>query len=261
MLKIGSIWFAGSLAILAISLGIVLTLTSREYGRGFALEEELGRRYEGLDAYRLPADGRTPPDRVARFLAVRRALAPKCPEITGLVGAFVDVRTTAEGHDPDVPDLFGKIGRAVRRIPSLGVAFGEYVTGRNRALAAEGMGLGEYSWLYVASYFALLGQQPIPALDREGQATLFERRIYPDIARLVGRHVEETNLTGGPWVEELARLRADRSRVPFRGALPPEVAAPFEPARTELAATACPAAAELDLTTTVRRGRFWYDHQ
>lgn len=146
-------------------------------------------------------------------------------------------------------------------MPSLGLVFGRYVEDRNKALLEHRMGLAEYSWLYIVCYFAVLGQPPTTVLEEPARQAIFEDRLYPGMARAIERHIAETGMTTGPWVEELARLREQPARVPFSGNLPPEPAASVEPYRAVLAALACPAAAELDVTITVRRGLIGYDHR
>jgi hypothetical protein len=198
---------------------------------------------------------------MARFLAVRRALMPRCGEVTETTGSFRKIEAAAAADAPDLGDIFRRVGDVVSRMPRLGIVFGAYVNDRNLALLDQGMGLGEYTWIYVVSYFGFLGQPPARLLDEPNRQKVFEDRVYPEIARVIDRHIKDAGLTTGPWAEELARLRADRGRVPFAGNLPPELAGSLEASRAALAAAACPAAAELDMTITVRRSAIGYDHR
>jgi hypothetical protein len=251
---------AVALVLAAVMAGIV-TLTYQHYGRDIAIQTEVEQRLGSRDAYRVPPDGTLSADRVGRFLAIRRALAPRCGNVTEITGSFRSVLEDARGGQPDVGSLVSRVVAAARRVPSMGLVFGEYVTERNSALLAHEMGFGEYSWIYVTAYFALLGQHPLRVLEGEGRPSLFEDRVFPESAKVIARHVAAAGLETGPWVEELARLRQDPSRVPFQDGLPRKLEASLLPFREGLAQAACPAAAELDLTITVRRPTFGYDHR
>ncbi len=256
MLAIGAI-----IVLLAAAFLVLVGATYRGYDAELAIANELDRRYGSYDGYHVPADGRLPADRMQRFLAVRRAVSIHCAEVTDIAGRFASVGAWAKGPDPAKGQLFLRIGRALRRAPSVGLVFGRYVRSRSQGLLEQEMGLGEYSWIYVASYLGLgLAERPVPVLQRSTTYNPFEDRVYPAIRRAIARHVEASRATSGPWVEELARLKESPSRVPFHGNLPSELAASIEPFRAALAATACPAAAELDLTTTVKRGVI-YEHR
>ena len=252
---------ATTVALALLAAGIVTLLTFRGYERALAVREELDRRFGNHENYRVPGDGAIPADRLARFLAVRRSLLPRCPEVTEVTRSFARVDAMAEQDRPDVPELFRRVGEAARRVPTIGLVFGAYVTDRNRALLEAGTGLGEYTWIYVVGYFALLRQEPVRLFREPDRADVLRGRVYPEVARVIARHVADAGLTSGPWVDESARLRAEPTRVPFSDGLPPELATSLAPAHAALETTACPAAAELDLTLTVRRGSFGYDHK
>lgn len=260
-LRIGMLGCGGAVAVAGLFLAGIAGLTFWGYKSALEVREEVDRQFGGFDSYNVPADGTIPADRMARFLAIRRALMTRCPEVTEVTGSFRAVDEMAGQEKPDVGDLFGRVGRVIRHVPSLGFVFGEYVSDRNNALRDNQMGLGEYTWIYVTSYFGYLNQPPRRVLDEQNRKKVFEDRVYPEIASVIERHINAAGLGDGPWVEELARLRADRNRVPLRGALPPELAGSIAPYRDALTAAACPAAAELDVTLTVRRSSFGYDHR
>lgn len=252
----------GAVLLLLIVVAVaIVSLTYRHYARDLEVQSEVERRHGARDAYKAPADGSIAADRVARFLAVREALMPRCESITEVAEAFTGVADEAQGRQPSAAALFGRIAGAVRHVPTMGLVFGEYVTDRNRGLLEREMGLGEYAWIYVTAYFAYLGQRPQRVLEDEDRPSLYESRVFPEAAEVIARHVATARMTAGPWVDEQARLRRDRERIPFEDGLPPELAASYEPFRDQFARAACPAAAELDLTITVQRAAFGYDHR
>lgn len=263
-LKITLLSTAAVVALALVAATITVTLVHRRYGHALTIREQLDARHGTFDGYHPAPDGTIPADRMARFLDVRRALLPRCPGVTDIVQPFRRMPELARTGDPgevDASALFGGIVRVVRRLPSVGFVFGNYVTTRNNALLAQGMSLGEYSFIYVVSYFAVMGESPRGVLEREGEPSIFESRVFPAVGRAIGRHAADLGGAGGPWADEAARLERDPARVPFAGGLPPELAGSIEPHRAALAAASCPAAAELDLTVTVRRGSVGYDHR
>jgi hypothetical protein len=260
-LKISGIGCAAVLGFVVSAVAAILAVTFRGYQREAATLGDIDARFGAHDSYRLPSDGAVPADRLARFIAVRRALMPRCAEITEWTGAFRGVEAAAGSDATDVVKLFRQVGGTITRVPRLGIVFGAYLDDRNQALLDQGMGIGEYSWIYVVSYLAFLRQPPMRLLAGSNQAKVLDDRVYPETANVIARYIEATGLSGGPWVEELARLRANRARVPFADGLPPELVRALEPSRAALAAAACPAATELDLTITVRRPVIGYDHR
>jgi hypothetical protein len=247
--------------VVILAAGALITVTFRGYARGYATERELANETGAAAGYVVPQDGSLPPDRLARFIRVREGLAPLCGGVQQITDPLKRVPELAAQDPPDLGGLLGKAAETLRRFPTVGLVFGRYVEARNQALLAERMGLGEYTWIYVVTYFAYLGQSPVGVLESPTRPTVFVDRIYPETAGVIARHVEQAGLSGGPWVEELARLRADPSRVPFAGTLPPELAASIAPHRSALLAASCPDAAELDLVHTVPRSVMGYDHR
>jgi hypothetical protein len=260
-LKVGAIGCGSVVTLAVIAIGAIVAVTFQGYQRELDALEELDAKFGAFDSYRMPAGGTLPAERLERFLAVRRALVPRCAEITEFTGAFKEVEAAATAAEPDAGSLFHHAGNAIGRVPRLGLVFGAYLNDRNQALLRQGMGLGEYTWLYVAGYFGLLNQVPARLFVEPERKKVLEDRVYPETAKVIERHVQARALTGGPWVEELARLRAGAGLVPFSAGLPPELARSLEPFRGALAEAGCPAAAELDLTITVRRGVAGYDHR
>ncbi len=118
--------------------------------------ERLDQGYEALEAeygrpedYVPPADGVVAVGRMEAFLAVRAALAPSRDE---LAGVLVELDIGTEG----VGGVLKKIGAGVSIVPRLF----DFIDERNAALTAEGMGVGEYLYIYSVAYYAWLGKDP-----------------------------------------------------------------------------------------------------
>jgi len=154
------------------------------------------------------------------------------------------------------------VTRVVRVLPSVGRHFGEYLTARNEALQANGMGLGEYTWIYVVTYHAWLGHRPLQAIEGGPHPSMFYERIVPQVLDMIRRHVDEASDDAAilVWRSELNALERDARRIPFEEGLPPELESSVLPYRDELERLACPEAAELDVVLT-EKAWIGYDHR
>jgi hypothetical protein len=109
------------MVILVAAAALVFVFTGLEYRRGFLLERGVDVQLGARLAYRIPADGAIASDRVARFLAVRRALVPRCPAIEHAVATMGAVNGAAEATEPDAGTVLNRGAAALRLMPSIGV--------------------------------------------------------------------------------------------------------------------------------------------
>jgi len=207
-------------------------------------------------------DGGVAPARLERYLAVRDALAGGCAEFGefAAAAAAVDGLANAE-EEPAAGPFFRDAGRAIKGVFGVARRLGRRLETRNRALLAEGMGLGEFTWLQVVAYHGWLRKPATPfALARAGEPRILEDRVFAQaramIRRLVAAH-EKAGLPqadADPWRRELAALDADPARAPFADGVPPAVAATLEPYRARLEDLWCEATCEVDLSVTEHEG-------
>ncbi len=260
-LKIGGIACGILLLFVVLSVTALVTATYRSYGRALAVDEELAARYGALDAYPIPDSGGIPTERMTRFVAVRRALLPRCQQVSDLLRPFRGVETESNSADLNERNLFRNVLHALPEVPRMGLVLGDYVEARNRALLEQQMGLGEYSFIFVVGYVSYLAQTPAPLFDEPTRGNSFQGRVFPGVATAIDRFVTARGLADGPWVAARDRLRQAPGQPPFADGLPPELETSLAPFRDALSASACPAAAELDVTITVRRQWFGFDHK
>jgi hypothetical protein len=149
--------------------------------------------------------------------------------------------------------------RLTKSMMGLPWIFGEIERTRNRALVGNGMGLGEYSYIFVMAYHdqivdpsdeaVLFGSSAANARVRAGLRGMIERQLRaaeaqdPPVEDLVGA-----------ISAELAALDADDGRVPWQDGLPEPIAASFEGFRDRLDATYSTAAAEFELLNSTVEG-------
>jgi hypothetical protein len=260
-LKISGIGCGALILLLVLAAATVLTVTQWSYSRAFTIRSELDARYGAPDTFRIPGAGGIPSERISRFLMVRRALLPRCQPVTDMLRPLRGVEAESRSPHPDEGTIFRNALRAARNLPRFGLVFGDYVELRNRMLLEQQMGLGEYSFIFVAGYVGLLAQTPTRLLEEPTRGDVFGDRVYREVAAAIDRFIADRGLTGGPWVAERERLMHAEQQRPFATGLPPELEASLTPFRDALSATACAAAAELDVTMTVRREWFGFDHK
>lgn len=262
-LKGAGIGCLGLLALIVLAAVVGLVFVNVTGQRDIAALAELDREHPDAGTYTPPPDGRIPPDRLARFLAVRRALAAHCDELGDATERFGLLEQYGEADEDSLRmrEFFTDTGRALGGMFKLAGRIGRYLEQRNRTLQAQGMGLGEYTWIQVVAYQGWLREPHRRfGLARKGEPRIFQDRVVPQVRQMIRRHLETRERAGAspselaPWQRELAALAADPERTPFADGVPPEIAASLEPFRTELQAVWCPATCELDLTVTTREG-------
>jgi hypothetical protein len=232
------------------------------YREAFAVRERLEQAHDTQDEFTPPTTGDIPRDRLQRFLAVREALKPLCEKVSAHQRLFARLEGYGDAERPPFGAFLRDGFRAATSMLRVGRDYGDYVTARNEALLAEDMGLGEYTWIYVAAYRSWLGHQPVEAIASESRPNVFFDRVFPQVREMIRRHVAAAGdgPTGAAWRAELEALDRDRQRIPFEDALPPEIESSLSPFRDELERLACPAAGELEVVLTVRSG-VGFDHR
>lgn len=249
------------LAVIALVIGIVAFVGSvRELDRGEEAAEkvaaELVEMYGPPERYVPPADGAVPAGRIEVFLAVRDSLAGPSGEVVRILGELAAADSIGFG-----PKRFV---RSLRSGLDLGGAITAMSLARNRALIEQGMGFGEYVWIYCTAYHGWLGEEFFPPLgdgllgDKDTAAVNsgFDSQKAA-VIRLAGvmlaNQLEAAEAAGDPGglAEVLRResglVAADQTRLPWPEGPPDATAASFEPYRERLAASYRRAVAVLDL--------------
>ena len=208
----------------------------------------VSQRFGDASEFTPDPGGAIPASRIEAFLAAREIMAPTRDEL-------VSSLATLDG------DEGGKFGAGVRLLPRI---FGFYEA-RNKACLEAGIGLGEYEYLYILSYYNFL-EKPVsagpgftltggsgggggpgtPTCDfevredrREHVLSSTRNRVLP----ILRNQLAALEAEGGPgdWAgrlaEEIALLEADPFRLPWRDGLPDRIARSLEPYRERLEAS------------------------
>ncbi len=285
----GSKWLMGCgigcgvVVLLLVALGTVGYLFVKSKVQGFAEAEsaaaELARRYGRITDY-CPDPGGPAADRIRVFLDAReRAAAARRNLEASFAGLTDGIHQAKEGQD-SIPQIFDIISRGFSILPQLG----EFQAVRTRALLDEGMGPGEYVYIYVLAYYSWLGKSPadgpgfriqgnrgvVREDSRDGRDVREERR--DELTRYVHRtflamlrnqcsqpdegHAEAPP---DPWRKvldaEITALEANPSRIPWQDGLPEVIEERLQPFRRRLEESYSPLVNPLELELWSGSGR------
>ena len=243
--------------VVTIGGGIVLT---RPFTRAVGSQNELTAAHGEREEF-VPGASTFASDRIKAFLLVRDELIPICATFQEIAAKFRAV----EELDQDGGDV--SAGEAVKSVlPVMGAAMGlagnigRHSEARNRALLAQGMGLGEYIWYYVLIYNSWLGHpanQDFDDTESSGGYSPGDRRV---ISALLANHADGLRAAGAVaeadlWLAESDAVLESETGVPFGpGGLPDRYAALLEPSRDELEAVYCAPTSSFELGSVHQKG-------
>jgi hypothetical protein len=258
-----------------------LRSTLKGFDEAIADRKALEQKYGQAADFAPRPDGAIPAERMLVFLAVRDSLK----SISDSLAESFDTLYRNERAKQR-----GESGQPWWRMFRTGVGMAEEISDfylrRNQQLLVAGMGLGEYTYIYVLSYYVWLGHSPtegpeditVRVDEQTGDLTVETdggkrriniqgtaaplRRICRDL-RLMLQHqlqaLDEESPSADPeWrrrlSEEIARLEAGPLRLPWRDGLPEAVVASFEPYRSRLEGSYRPATNLFELGINHKRG-------
>jgi hypothetical protein len=150
---------------------------------------------------------------------------------------------------------------------------GEFFTVRNRSLLEEGMGMGEYSYIYTIAYFSWLGHDPqdgpgfhkgdgqegdgIGRMDRRTSARLHGNLLQMLRNQLASLPGEETGWRRA-LEAEIAVMEREPGRFAWRDGVPPPLAASLDPYRERLESSYTPMTNAFELARNTKMNRWSY---
>lgn len=223
-----------------------------------ALEQRFG---EATDFTPRP-DGAVPPERMEAFLAVRQAAAPVRERVVEAFSALpVDPEQAKELDSKPFLEKMRSVLDITKSSFGLGAEMGHFYEARNQALLEEGMGLGEYTYVYAMAYYVLLGHP----IDDRGQGfpmpNVASQRLTRELAAMLRNQLaalgEDADAAWRERLEgEVAALGAHPARLPWADGLPPAIAASLEPYRERLEASYEAETNPFELGRNRRKGRW-----
>ena len=250
---------------LAVGFGVWMRGKVRGFEQAIDQQEQLEQRFGADEAFVPWPDGAVPPERMESFLAVREATAPARVKIAEFFSLLPKGRE--EQQQLDDSSFLEKL-RFAMRMGSAGVGMAEdtaeFLRQRNSALEREGLGMGEYTYIYVTSYYAALGHSPADGEEHASDDERSERWEAPEarttfLAQLRGLQQSVGQETGSAtWaaelVTEIEALESDAGRAPWQDGLPEAIRASIEPYRDRLDSTYNPATNPFELAHGEKRG-------
>ena len=211
----------------------------------------------------VPEIGSLTPARMETFLAVRAELLPSCEEFEKVASGFQAMDELGDQEEePSMGELFKGLGQVMGSVKGLVMEMSEVLEIRNVALLEQGMGMGEYTWIYVLSYNSWLGNAPNVGIDSDGGN--FSSREQRLIVDLMENHAESLASAGRAddaqiWFDEIKKLEWDDGGVPFaNGVVPLEIRMVLEGYRSRLEESYCAPMSEFDLGELKKKGMSYH---
>jgi hypothetical protein len=247
--------------LLVIMLTVVGSIKMmKPFNRAVDAQKELAVAYGERGEF-VPPVGGLNAERIEKFMAVRRDLVPLCANFTEIGESFQRMdELDNEGEEPSKGELFGALGNVMGSVFGIAGNIGRFTEARNEALLREGMGLGEYIWIYTLAYNSWLDYEPNTGFeaDEGGAFSNVEQRV---IRQLMRNHVDALVAAGqqaeaDSWLEEIRRLeRSEGPGVPWEEQeLPAGISAALAPFQTALSDLYCAATASFEFSQVTKKG-------
>ena len=244
------------LAIAAVFIGGGLMM--RPFSRAVDTRSELEAEHGPIEKFVPSPSGAVPADRMETFLEVRRKLVAACAKFDRVEAQFHKMEEFDDQEEVSRTEVLKEAFKTTKSAMSMGPLMGEFFTLRNDALLEEGMGLGEFTYIWVVSY-----HDRIAGGGSESELfgpSLVNSRVRSDLlAMLVNQHSALKN--EDPSSEELAPLKAeiaamesDPRRLPWQDGLPDVITESIAPFRQRLDELWCGSTAPLELLINVKHG-------
>ncbi len=250
----------GAVILLGILLSVGGTLyMMRPFNKAIDVQKELVAQFGEREAYIPPPQGITP-DRLEKFLTIRRAVMPMCAEFQKISDSFAAMNELDKGgEEPSKGEIFKAVGNLTGGIFGMVGNMGRFTQLRNQALIDGGMGLGEYVWIYVLVYNSWLKNVSNVDIDGESKGGMSggEQKI---MRALVRNHAEALANAGmsdkaALWDQEADRMKRAETGVPFEsGGLPADVIRAFLPYEKELSDLYCEAMSSFEMNRVRKKG-------
>ena len=147
------------------------------------IEQTLVDRFGWAEEYTPPLDGSIELQRIEAFIRVREAVQPDCADYQAVLVSInnLDKLETDQESSPSEAASTGLQG--LKSVFSAGPRMVKFSTTRNQALLAEGMGLGEYLYIYLTTYGEQLANESVSDFSNMEEAYVSERarREYAQI--------------------------------------------------------------------------------
>jgi hypothetical protein len=255
----------GVVIIIAILVGVGGYFFIKNIVSGFeeteAIMDRLTERYGKIGDFCPDPDGAIRGERLKVFLAVRDSTIQVRERLERAMNILSERRGEGQFEKEPPPNVLTRIKTGIELVPMIA----EFIKTRTQALLDEGMGIGEYYYLYVITYYSWLGKSPVdgPPFEisdeddehkgivwrvrggerLEERLDLILRRLNRQILPMLHNQYEKL-VEGGvqrakeQWWNileaEIKALESDHFRLPWQDGLPEVLKASLEPYREPL---------------------------
>jgi hypothetical protein len=183
-------------------------------------------------------------------LAVRRELMDLCDRFEEVYDSLHTMEQFDGQDDPPKGEVLKAAWKTARGAFGLAPVFGEFIQARNQALMDNGIGLGEYTYIYSLAYGDRLVEVHIEDEGTRIQVHV-SRRLLALLQEMLRRQLDAAE-PGSAWAgtlaDEIRNLERQPEKVPWTDGLPPAIEASLAPYRQELEANYCAATVNLELS-------------
>ncbi len=256
---------AGLVILIIVVFGggmLFLRDTMSGFEQAVELRAEIESRFGKPEDFVPPSDGAIAPERMEAFLRVREVTQPQRLEISRTFESFPMTEEQARELEQKsgweiARRVLGMVGSGV----GLGADIGRLMEARNRALLANDMGMGEYTYIYTLAYYSLLGhsaQDGPQSLNDQVKVDIprLDRRVQRRMLQILQNQLQ-TSPEGNPVLAaEVEKLQLEPHRVPYADGLPAQLERSLDPYRERLEATYNVVTNQFELSLNRRAGRF-----
>ena len=147
------------------------------------LEQSLIDRFDWPTLYVPAGNGFIDPERVEKFILVRKAVQDNCHTFQGIMDSVIRLEGIESDQDMAAGEKASEGFDSLKNMFNAAPTFLEFMDARNMALLAEEMGLGEYIYIYLAAYGEQLAKEAKGRYSEQEEAYLSprERKEYAQI--------------------------------------------------------------------------------
>jgi len=224
------------------------------------LTNSLKDLYGEIEDYTPPSDGRISYERMEAFLYVRESMAAVRERLDHSISILDSARKQEGREDVRIP---GQVFRAFKAAFGLFPGIGDFYAHRSQALLEIEMGLGEYMYIYILSYYSMLEKSPgdgpdfhLVQGDKEWRFDDWDKednieernvkmteRINQLLLSMLKNQLSQLDSPAttsgedewrGAFLAEIQALEGDVRRIPWQDGLPFVIEASFRPFLTRL---------------------------
>jgi len=212
------------------------------------LEQQLNHTLAPVPEFVPAANGAIPAARLEKFLNVRARLLSETGQVQQTLARIQRLETVENESDISAREGLGFLKDAFGFLAK----FLAFQNARNNALMQEGMGLGEYFYIYVAAYGSRLCPPNEDGSWPSDNRSVSER-LTRELAQILRNQLMALETTPGEpelvsaLQNEIDLLTSQQRPLPWLAGVPPALAASLTPFRQELDQYYCETTRELEL--------------